>query len=303
MPALKKSAIAPYALGGRIAFLSVCTNALLSTLNIVIGLVARSTSVVATGAEFAADVFAAGLVYVGMLVAARPADQDHPYGHGRAEIVAGLIVGIMLTLTGGTIAFQSLRSYSLPHPPPAAYAIWPLIVTIFPKSALMGVKFHQGRRIRSVALTADAWNDAVDILSSGAALAAVGLTIYDPEKFLAADHFGGFTVGLMVIGIGLRVSRDVTLELMDTMPSAELMTSIRAAACRVDGVRGVEKCWARKTGLHYHVDLHLEVDPRLSVMESHGIAEQVRHRVRREVPEVADVLVHVEPARGEANGI
>lgn len=286
----------PWAIGRRVAIISLIVNALLSASKITLGTMARSTSVVADGVESGADVLAAGLVYAGLYIGARPADREHPYGHGRAEILAGLILGVVLALTGIAICFQSLRHFSLQHAPPAAYGIWPLLASIFIKIVLMAVKFRYGRKIRSAALVSDAWNDTVDILSGTAALTALGLTLYDPARFLAADHFGGFAVGLIVISLGLGVVRDNSLDLMDTMPPAELVNAIRASAHRVEGVLGVEKCWARKTGLRYHVDLHLEVSPHISVADGHGIAERVRHQVRRDIPAVADVLVHVEPA-------
>ena len=147
---------------------------------------------------------------------------------------------------------------------------------------------------------ADAWNDAVDILSATAALTAVGLTIYDSERFLAADHYGGFVVGVVVVGTGLRVLRDASLELMDTMPDPQLMARLKATALAVPGVLGVDKAYARKTGLSYHADLHVEVDPAMSVAAAHAVAGQVRHRVRADLPWVADVLVHVEPAEAQS---
>jgi cation diffusion facilitator family transporter len=152
-----------------------------------------------------------------------------------------------------------------------------------------------GKKSGSTALAADGWNDAVDIVSGLAALTAVGLTLYDPQRFLAADRYGGFVVGLIVIFTGMRVTRDTGLQLMDTMPNERMMRTIREVAQQVSGVEGVEKCFARKTGLQYHVDLHLEVDPEITVRSSHDIAEQVRNRIRRDVDWVADVLVHVEP--------
>jgi cation diffusion facilitator family transporter len=158
------------------------------------------------------------------------------------------------------------------------------------------VKFHFGRKIRSAALLADAWNDSVDILSALAALVAVSLTIISPHRFLAADHWGAFAVGLIVIFTGFRVTRDTALQLMDTMPDRESMATVRNAALTVPGVRGVEKCYARKTGLQYHVDLHLEVDPEITVRQSHVIATQVRIVIKETLAWVADVLVHVEPA-------
>ena len=182
------------------------------------------------------------------------------------------------------------------HPSPASYGLWSLLGSIGVKGVLSAVKFHHGRRIHSAALIADAWNDRVDILSGLAALAALGLTLYDPERFLAADHYGGFAVGLIVIFIGTRVLWDASLELGDTMPNEDLLTEVRSVALSVPDVVGVEKCYARKTGLQYHVDLHLEVDPDISVRASHDIATRVRLRLRERLDWVADILVHVEPA-------
>ena len=285
-----------FQLGRRVAFLGMLGSGVLALLNIIVGLLAGSTSVVATGVEFAGDVVASAVVLLGMTLASRPPDANHPYGHGRSEILAGFSVGLILLVAGVGIGIRSLQAVGEVHAPPASYAIWPLIFTIGVKGVLAGVKFHHGRRIQSTSLVADAWNDAVDILSAGAALTALGLTLFDPARFLDADHFGGFTVGLIVVFTGLRVVRDTSLQLMDTMPEDSLMGTIRDIALREPGALGVEKCFARKTGLQYHVDLHLEVDPNLSVRESHEIATQVRLRIRRELPGVADVLVHVEPS-------
>ena len=164
------------------------------------------------------------------------------------------------------------------------------------KGGLATLKFHYGKKLDSAALIADAWNDWADIVSATTALLAVGLTLFDPQRFHAADHFGAFAVGLIVIFTGLRVSRDTAYQLMDTMPDESRINTIRSVALTVPGVRGVEKCFARKTGLKYHVDLHLEVDPNITVRESHGIATQVRIHIKESLPWVADVLVHVEPA-------
>ena len=283
-------------IGQRVALGGMIVSSGLAVVKIITGLMAGSTSVVADGLESAGDVLASGLVFLGLTLAAKPADWNHPYGHGRAETLTGLLVGLMLLGAGAAISGHALLRAGDVHPPPAAYAIWPLIASIGIKSALCGVKFRFGKKIGSTSLAADAWNDAVDIVSGVTALAAVGLTLYDPQRFLAADHYGGFAVGVIVIFTGLRVTRDTGLQLMDTMPSERMMQTIREVAHQVSGVEGVEKCFARKTGLQYHVDLHLEVDPEITVRSSHNIAEQVRNRIRREVDWVADVLVHVEPS-------
>lgn len=280
------------------AILSILASTVLATGNVTIGLQAGSTSVVATGLEFVGDVLASTIVLAGMLMASKPADLDHPYGHGRFETLAGLVVGIILAGGGAGICYRSLLEVSRDHSPPRAYASWALVGAILVRGIMSTIKFRVGRRIQSSSLVADAWNDAVDILSASAALVALGLTLYDPARFLAADHYGGFIVGLVVILTGLRVMRDTSRDLMDTMPDGELLDEIRAAVLHVHGVVGVEKCFARRTGLQHHVDIHLEVDPNLTVWESHDIATQVRAYLCQELEWIADVLVHVEPAPG-----
>lgn len=282
-------------LGQRIAISSIIISAILAVVKIVIGLMANSASVVSDGIESGGDVLASGMVLLGLKVAARPPDAEHPYGHGRSETLAGLAVGVMLAATGSAICVGSLMRATSAEHAPAAYAIWPLIFSIAVKIVLYLAKSRYGRTIRSAALVADASNDAVDILSGVIALTAVSLTLHNPHGLAAADHYGGFAVGLIVIFLGLRVVHDTVLQLMDTMPAFRMMEQIRRVALGVPGALGIEKCFARKTGLQYHVDLHLEVDPELTVRESHDIATKVRIKIKEELEWVADVMVHVEP--------
>jgi cation diffusion facilitator family transporter len=282
--------------GRRLAIVGMCASAVLASLNIAVGLSVQSTSVVATGVELAGDVLASLIVFAGMVVASAPADARHPYGHGRVETLAAFVIGLILTAGGAGICWNSLHAIGDRHPPPSALAIGVLVLVIVVRGGMSLVKFRLGRRIRSASLVADAWNDTVDILAATVALTAVSLTMYDIDRFLAADHYGGFAVGVIVILIGVRVFRDASLELMDTMPDDEQIARIRAVAQEVPGVVGVHKTHARKTGFAYHVDIHVEVDPTLTVAASHEIAGRVRSHVRETVEWVADVLVHIEPA-------
>lgn len=286
----------------RIALASILGSGALAIAKILIGWLGGSTSVVADGVESAGDVFTSAIVLFGLAVASRPPDEEHPYGHGRFEMLTGLGIGAILGLVGVGISIRSLDRLGEVHAAPQLYTIWPLLASIAVKATLSTLKFRIGRRIQSAALVADAWNDTVDILSAAVALTAVGLTLYDPARFLAADHFGGFAVGVIVSFTGLRVVRDTSLQLMDTMPAPPLMQQLREAALKVPGVHGVEKCYARKTGFQYHVDLHLEVDPDMTVRESHEIAHLVRVQILESTDWVADVLVHVEPWPGPENG-
>jgi cation diffusion facilitator family transporter len=283
-------------IGQRVALAGMIVSGALACIKITAGLMGHSTAVVADGLESTADVFASGIVLLGLTLAAKPADSNHPYGHGRLETLTGLFIGFLLAIAGVGISVNGLRLVGRVAPPPAPFVVWPLMGSAAVKSLLSAVKFHFARKIRSSALLADAWNDCVDIVSALVALLAVSLTLLSPDRFRAADHWGAFVVGLIVVSTGLRVTRDTALQLMDTMPDQQTISTIRRVALAVPGVRGVEKCFARKTGLQYHVDLHLEVDPEITVRQSHAIATNVRIAIKETLRWVADVLVHVEPA-------
>jgi cation diffusion facilitator family transporter len=281
----------------QIAILGMIVSGLLAVLKLTVGWFAMSAALTADGFESATDVLTSGLVFIGLTIAARPADENHPYGHGRVEILTGLLLGAILFFAGCAIAWHGIAGADQQHVP-ASYAVWPLIVSVAVKGWLLIVKYRHGREIASSSLLADAANDGIDMLSGLVALAALSLALYNPSKFARADHYGAFAVGLIVIATGLRVVYDSAMHLMDTMPDEGSIRTIREVALSVRDVAGVEKCFARKTGFKYHVDLHLEVDPEISVRASHEIAARVRDRIRQQLPWVADVLIHVEPWPG-----
>jgi len=291
-PAARRGASERVAARVTIASLSVAV--VLAAVKISVGLAANSVALLSDGFESTGDVLTSGLVLLGLWIAAKPPDEDHPYGHGRFETLTGLAIGVLLAIAGTGIALRAFEQRNDRHVP-APYALWPLAASVGVKLAMASLKFRAGRRSGSSALAADAWNDMMDVLSGAIALTAVALAISSGGAWIAADSWGGVAVGIIVILIAVRVARETTLHLMDTMPDARQMDAIRRAAMRVGGARGIEKCFARKTGLRYHVDLHLEVDPELSVRASHEIATQVKHTIKADLDWVADVLVHVEP--------
>jgi cation diffusion facilitator family transporter len=282
--------------GQRVAAAGMLVSGALAVIKLFAGIRGHSTSVVADGLESAGDVFSSGFVLLGLTLAAKPPDKDHPYGHGRIEILTGLLIGLALSVAGALICYGSiarLGTATVVSP----FVIWPLLLSLAAKTTLATIKFRYARRLKSASLTADAWNDLMDTISAIAALVAVGLALSDPARFMDADSYGGFIVGLIVISVGVKVAYDTAMQLMDTMPPDAQMAEIRATAASVPGVRGVEKCFARKTGLRYHVDLHLEVDGGMTVWQSHEIAHETRTKILNTLDWVADVLVHVEPAR------
>jgi cation diffusion facilitator family transporter len=289
--------------GQRVALAGVAISASLALIKIVTGVLSGSSALLADGCEAGGDILASGLVWLGLKFAEKPADWNHPYGHGRAETLSGLIVGILLFGGGLAIAIESALTARGVTSQPATYAIWPLILSVIIKIGIARVKLSTGRRIGSVALTADAMNDAVDIVSGVIALSALALTLYDPDHFLRADKYGACAVGLIMIGTGVRIARRTGIDLMDTMPDDGLLERIREVAREVPGVDAVEKVFARKTGLRHHVELHLEVNPDMTVRDSHELGHLVERRLLESINGVADVLVHVEPTGGLKRGL
>ncbi len=282
-------------IGRRIALLSVSVGVVLAIAKIWVGLQAGSAAVVSDGLEAAGDVLSSAIVYAGLWLASKPPDYEHPYGHGRYETLAGLAVGAMLLLAGAAIFWNGLRNLG-ERSELQLYALYPLAAAVILKIALAGLKFRSSRRIASTALEADAWHDITDLISTAVAIIAVGFTLADPLRFGAADHIGGMIIGVIVFLLSVRVVRRTVEQLLDTMPEPRKMSQIREVALSVPGALGIEKCFARRTGLKYHVDLHLEVDPDMTVRESHDIATEVKNAIKDRLHWVADVLIHVEPS-------
>ncbi|HEU0119216.1 MAG TPA: cation diffusion facilitator family transporter [Bryobacteraceae bacterium] len=284
-----------YQYARQFAIAGLIVSGALAILKITAGLAAGSSATVADGVESAADVLASGLLILGLTIAARPADHNHPYGHGRFEILTGLAIGLMLCLTGAGISFHSFHQIGHEGPPPQPFAIWALVISLVAKAALSFYKLRAARKIQSGALAADGKNDLVDVVSGLTALAALGLTLFDPVRFANADPIGGVLVGGIVLFLGGQVIRETSEQLVDTMPDDTNLEELRRVAMSVEGVRDTEKILARKTGLRWHVDMHIHVDPQMTVHDSHIVAGKVKSALRSQLNWIENVLVHVEP--------
>lgn len=285
-------------IGRRLVLLSISLSFCVAVAKIAVGIRAGSSSVLSDGLEAAGDVLSSSIVLFGLWLASKPPDADHPYGHGRYETLSGLAVGAMLLLAGAAILWHGITSFGT-QSVLAGWTLYPLFASVIVKLGLAGSKFRIGQRIESTALQVDAWHDVTDLLSTSVALVAVLLNLLDPVRFGAADHVGATAIGLIIIFLSVRVVHNTVDQLVDTMPEAKKMAQVREAAMSVPGALGIEKCFARRTGLTYHVDLHLEVDPEMTVRQSHEIATAVRFAIKERLRWVADVLVHVEPSPAE----
>jgi cation diffusion facilitator family transporter len=212
--------------GRRLALISSSAGIVLATAKILVGVQAHSSSVVSDGLEAAGDVLCSMIVYIGLWLASKPPDREHPYGHGRYETLAGLAVGAFLLLTGAGILAHAWLGSAVSRDI-RSFALYPLLAAFVVKLALAAVKFRVGKRIDSVGLQADAWHDVTDLFSTAVASIAVLLTLFDPARFASADRVGSLIIGVIVLSLSLQVVRRTTFSLLDTMPEPARMDQIR----------------------------------------------------------------------------
>ena len=281
----------------RATFLGLLANTLLAGGKLAAGILGHSHALIADAVESLADIFSSIIVWRGMVVAAAPADDDHPYGHGKAEPIAAAIVATMLLLAAGWIAVQSIHEIILPHRGPAPFTLIVLLVVVAIKELLFRFALHVAETVDSIAVRSDAWHHRSDAITSFAAGIGIAVALIGGHGFEAADDVAALLAALIIAWNGWRLLRPALDELMDAAPNGEVRTKIRELAGRVPGVRQVEKCLVRKMGYHLFVDMHVEVDPQMTVQAAHAIAHRVKAEVRRELPAVYDVLVHIEPVK------
>jgi len=282
--------------GARVALLGLTINVVLASAKIVAGVIGHAYVLIADGIESALDVGGSIVIWGGLTFAARPPDQTHPYGHGKAEPIAAVIVAIGVLAAAVGLAIQSVREIFLPHHSPAPYTLGVLIVVIVVKEFLFRYVNRIGRDVESTAVQTDAWHHRSDALTSAAAFIGISVALIGGERWQSADDWAALFACAVIAANGVRLLLPAFYEIMDTAPRAKFVRSICQAARSVPGVVEVEKCRARKMGLDFYVDLHVGVDGNMSVHEGHEIAHRVKRAIQQSDSRVADVLVHIEPA-------
>lgn len=284
-----------YRMGQSLALAGLITSAGLAFIKLFGGILSHSTSLSADGLESASDVLASAIIWSGMAIARRPADNKFPYGYGRAESLAGKTVGTILLMSAVLLATHSFHRLMGPAIVLPGWILAPLALSFILKGILASAKYRVGKRIRSSALIADSGNDAVDMISALVAAGAITLNLIDHERFAYADAAGGLGVSLIIFIMGLQIFQRTSEELMDVMPDDSLVSMVRDVAIKTKGVLDVEKCYGRKSGTQFFFDLHIEVDPEMSVKHAHEVSHRVKDQILEKCDFVKDVLVHVEP--------
>jgi len=272
-------------------------NSLLATAKLAAGIVGHSNALVADAVESLADLFSSVIVWRGLVVAAEPADADHPYGHGKAEPIASAVVSTMLLLAAGSIAIQAAFEILRPHHVvPSAYTLFVLVVVVAIKESLFRFVMREGISVESSTVRTDAWHHRTDAITSLAAGLGIGIALIGGERYAAADDIAAVAAAGIIAWNGWQLLRPAMNELMDASPDPTFADRVSRIAADTPGVARVEKCLVRKMGYLFYVDMHVEVDPQMTVQRAHEIAHDVKDKVRRELPAVHDVLVHIEPA-------
>src|SRR5262249_13547557 len=256
-----------------------------------------SHALVADAIESLADIFSSLVVWRGIVVAAEPADEDHPYGHGKAEPLAAAVVAGVLLLAAVWIVVTSVRNLPGPHITPKPYTLVVLAVVVFVKEGLFRFVQRESILIESSAVHTDAWHHRSDAITSLAAAIGISIALVGGPEYAGADDVAAVVAACIIAWNGTRLLRPALNELMDRSPSRMLVERIRKIGEAVPGVERVEKCLVRKMGYQFYVDMHVEVNGEMTVQRSHEIAHEVKDKVRAEIHNVRDVLVHIEPAK------
>lgn len=281
----------------RTTLIGLFANALLAVIKMVAGWLGHSEALVADGVESMADVVSSVIVWRAVVVAAQPPDERHPYGHGKAEPVAALIVGLILMLAAGWIAVHAMAGAGSRDEAPKPFTLIILIAVIVIKEGLFRFVKSESVALESVAVNSDAWHHRSDAITSLAAGVGITVALVGGPDYRSADSIAAVFASGIVAWNGWKILVESFDELMDASARLETVEGIRSIASRVPGVEFVEKCIVRKTGGHYLVDMHVHVQGAMAVSEAHQIAHQVKDAVRDAWPQVLDVLVHLEPAR------
>lgn len=276
-------------------YLSIAGNISLALVKGLAGYFGNSYALIADAIESATDVFSSVLVLFGIKYSNKPADSNHPYGHGRAEtLVTFAVVGFLL-ISATIIAYESIENIMTPHKTPEKFTLYVLAGIVLIKEIFYRFVSKKGDETNSSSLKADAWHHRSDAITSGMAFIGISIAIYLGPGYETADDWAALLASGLIVYNAYMIFRPALGEILDEHLYDEMVADIREIATTVDGVIDTEKCFVRKTGMTFRVDLHLTVDAKITVTEGHEIAHRLKDTLQAKIPEIADVLIHIEP--------
>lgn len=277
-------------------YFSIVSNALLALIKGLAGYFGNSYALTADAIESTTDIFSSLLVLFGIKYSNKPADHNHPYGHGRAEpLVTFLVVGFLIT-SATIIAYESIINIGTPHELPASWTLIVLGIIILWKEYSFRLVMKRSKETNSSSLKADAWHHRSDAITSVAAFIGISIALFFGKGYESADDLAALFASGFIFYNSYKIFRPALGEIMDENLYDDLIVEIRKVSLQVDGVESTEKCFIRKAGMKYHVDLHAIVNANITVREGHDISHLLKDTLRAEIPELGHVLIHIEPS-------
>jgi len=278
-------------------------NIILVIVKLLAGIAGHSYALIADAIESFTDIFASLIVWGGLRITTKPADPEYPYGYGKAEALATAVVSLMLLGAAMGIAVAAVGEIMTPHHMPAPFTLAVIAAVIPVKEFLYRRVLRVGSETGSTAVKADAWHHRSDAITSGAALIGIGVALWGGPGWESADAWAALLAAAVIAVNGIFLLRPAIHDLMDRMPERPVLEQIAAIAGGVEGVRATEKLRVRKVGMEYFVDLHVQADEMLPLREAHILSGKVKGAIRSAVPDVAGVLIHMEPYEGKTRAL
>ncbi len=276
-------------------YFSLIGNTILAIIKGLAGFFGNSYALIADAIESTTDIFSSFLVLFGIKYSNRPADENHPYGHGRAEpLITFLVVGFLIT-SAVIIAHESIINIQTPHNLPKTWTLFVLGAIIIWKEISFRIVLKRSVESNSSSLKADAWHHRSDAITSVAAFVGISIALFLGKGYESADDWAALFASTFILYNSYLIFRPALGEIMDEHLYDDVVLSIRKVAGTVEGIVTTEKCFIRKSGMKYHVDLHAVVDATISVKAGHDLAHTLKDTLRAEIPELGHVLIHIEP--------
>lgn len=279
----------------RTTYFSIIGNTTLALIKGLAGFFGNSYALIADAIESTTDIFSSILVLFGLKYAKRPADKNHPYGHGKIEPLITFIVVAFLVTSATIIAYESIQNIQTPHKAPRGWTLIVLGAIILWKEISYRIVIKRSIETNSSSLKADAWHHRSDAITSIMAFIGISIALIFGKGYETADDWAALFASAFILYNSYLIFRPALGEIMDEHLYDDLLEEIREESLKVNGVVGTEKCFIRKAGMKYHVDLHAIVNGEISVKQGHDIAHQLKDYLQKELPNLGHVLIHIEP--------
>ncbi len=278
------------------SYFSIIGNTVLAIVKWLAGYFGNSYALIADAIESTADIFSSIAVLFGIKYSSKPADDNHPYGHGRIEPLVTFGVVVFLIISATIIAYESIQNISEPHEPPKAFTLIILGAIIIWKELSYHLVMKKARQTKSTSLAADAWHHRSDAITSVAAFTGISIALVMGKGYESADDWAALFASFIILYNSYKILKPALGEIMDKDVYPDMVSDICEFSKTIEGVINTEKCHIRKTGMTFYIDLHIIVDKNITVKEGHDIAHNLKNRLKEKMPEIADVLIHVEPS-------